>query len=171
MEFVLTCSCYPSLNILLIVVSHSANHQNTADPAYELVDKPTPKDVQLDKNPAYSVADTDDTSEDHHYDFIADSAPAKIKTQIQFTSVITQLARQSVIVSCVASCGIIVYSYQLAGYVASYNVTVLVAAEAYNNSCYLVCGAIMYLTLCVTDINFNCVSVIITFTLITILKL
>ena len=36
----------------------------------------------MDKNPAYSVADTEDTSEDHHYDFIADSAPEKIKTQI-----------------------------------------------------------------------------------------
>ena len=61
----------------------SQNNQNTAGPAYELVAKPPPNlDVQMDKNPAYSVADTGDISEDHHYDLIADSDPAKIKTQI-----------------------------------------------------------------------------------------
>ena len=36
----------------------------------------------MDRNPAYSVADTQDTSEDRHYDFISDSGHAKIKTQI-----------------------------------------------------------------------------------------
>ena len=64
----------------MIVVYYSLNHQNTAEPAYELVEKPTPKeDVQMDKNPAYC---TQDTSEDHHYDFISDSGHAKVKGQI-----------------------------------------------------------------------------------------
>ena len=74
-----SCSLTTSLNISKYC---SSNHKNTADPVYELVAKPTPKDVQMDKNPVYSVADTGDSSEDHPYDFIADSDPAKIKTQI-----------------------------------------------------------------------------------------
>ena len=62
---------------------YSSNHQNTVESAYALVEKPTPKeDVQMDKNPAYSIADTQDTSKDHHYDFIPDSGHDKIKTQI-----------------------------------------------------------------------------------------
>ena len=73
------CCLATSLNISKYF---SPNNQNTADPAYELGNKPLPKDVQLDKNPAYSAADTGDSSEDHLYDFIADSDPAKIKTQI-----------------------------------------------------------------------------------------
>ena len=72
---------------------YSSNHQNTAEPGYELVEKPTLKedvqmdknpaysfndtqdaaedhqDIQMDKNPAYSINDTQDTSEDHHYDY------------------------------------------------------------------------------------------------------
>ena len=71
------------LESLIIDVYYSSNHQNTAEPAYELVDKPTPKeDVQMDKNPAYSINDTQDTAEDHHYDFISDSGNAKAKGQI-----------------------------------------------------------------------------------------
>ena len=66
-----------------LILYYSSNHQNTAEPAYQLVEKPTPKeDVQMDKNPAYSINDTQDTSEDHHYDFISDSGHAKVKGQI-----------------------------------------------------------------------------------------
>ena len=60
----------------------SSNHQNTSEPAYELVTKPMPSDVKLEKNPAYSVTDTQDTSVDHHYDFISDVGDAKVKKQI-----------------------------------------------------------------------------------------
>lgn len=60
----------------------SSNHQNISEPAYELAKKPTFSDVEMDKNPAYSVADAKDTSEDHHYDFIPDSGHAKVKKQI-----------------------------------------------------------------------------------------
>ena len=35
----------------------------------------------MDKNPAYSINDTQDAS-DHHYDFISDSGHAKVKGQI-----------------------------------------------------------------------------------------
>ena len=58
------------------------HHQNTSEPAYELVTQPTPGEVKLEKNPAYSVADVQDSSVDHHYDFISDSGHAKVKKQI-----------------------------------------------------------------------------------------
>ena len=47
-----------------------------------MVTKPIPSDVEMDKNPAYSSNDTQDTSEDHHYDFISDSGHVKVKAQI-----------------------------------------------------------------------------------------
>ena len=66
----------------MVGVYYSSSHQNTSEPAYELVTKPIPGDVKMDKNPAYSINDTQDTSEDHHYDFISDSGHAKVKEQI-----------------------------------------------------------------------------------------
>ena len=56
---------------------YSSNHQNS-EIAYELVNKLIPSDVKMEKNPAYSVTDMQDTSTDHHYDFIADSGHAKV---------------------------------------------------------------------------------------------
>ena len=66
----------------MVDVHYSSNHQKTSEPAYELVTKPIPSDVEMDKNPAYSSNDTQDTSEDHHYDFISDSGHAKVTAQI-----------------------------------------------------------------------------------------
>ena len=66
----------------MVDVYYSSNHQNTSEPAYELVTKPIPSGVEMDKNPAYSINDTQDISEDHHYDFISDSGHAKVKAQI-----------------------------------------------------------------------------------------
>ena len=41
-----------------------------------------PSDVDMGKNPAYSIDDTQDTSEDHHYDYIPYSGHAKVKGEI-----------------------------------------------------------------------------------------
>ena len=46
------------------------------DPTYELVAKPDNDDVNMEKNPAYSVQDT---SMLHHYDFISESNQTKAK--------------------------------------------------------------------------------------------
>ena len=61
---------------------YSSSHKNASEPAYELVTKSTPNDIKMEKNPAYSVTDTEDTSADHHYDFISDIGGAKVKKQI-----------------------------------------------------------------------------------------
>ena len=47
---------------------------NAPEPTYELMAKPD--DVNMEKNPAYSVQDT---SMLHHYDFIAESSNTKSK--------------------------------------------------------------------------------------------
>ena len=43
------------------------------NPAYSINDTQDTaedhQDVQMDKNPAYSINDTQNTSEDHHYDY------------------------------------------------------------------------------------------------------
>ena len=49
---------------------------NVPDPTYELVAKPDNDDVNMEKNPAYSVQDT---SMLHHYDFISESNQTKAK--------------------------------------------------------------------------------------------
>ena len=69
-----------------LILYYSSNHQNTAEPAYQLVEKPTPKeDVQMDKNPAYSINDTQDTAEDHQ-DVQMDKNPAYSINDTQDTS-------------------------------------------------------------------------------------
>ena len=47
---------------------------NAPEPTYELMAKPD--DVNMEKNPAYSVQDT---SMLHHYDFISESSNTKSK--------------------------------------------------------------------------------------------
>ena len=49
---------------------------NAPEPTYELVGKPNEDDVNLEKNPAYSVQDT---SMLHSYDFISESNQTKDK--------------------------------------------------------------------------------------------
>ena len=77
MEMQLLCSYTQVHNCI-----YRSNHQNTSEPAYELVTQSTSGDVKLEKNPAYSVTDTQDTSVEHHYDFISDNDHAKVKKQI-----------------------------------------------------------------------------------------
>ena len=45
------------------------------EPTYEMIDKPN-NDVNMEKNPAYSVQDT---SMLHHYDFVSESDQPKAK--------------------------------------------------------------------------------------------
>ena len=47
---------------------------NAPEPTYEMIAKHD--EVNMEKNPAYSVQDT---SMDHHYDFISDSNQTKAK--------------------------------------------------------------------------------------------
>ena len=49
---------------------------NAPEPTYELVSKPNEDDVNMEKNPAYSVQDT---SMLHSYDFISESNQTKDK--------------------------------------------------------------------------------------------
>ena len=48
---------------------------NVPEPTYEMIDKPN-NDVNMEKNPAYSVQDT---SMLHHYDFVSESDQPKAK--------------------------------------------------------------------------------------------
>ena len=61
-------------NIASIVFCHMHSVQQSSsvpDPTYELVAKPdNDDDVNMEKNPAYSVQDT---SMLHHYDFVSDT--------------------------------------------------------------------------------------------------
>ena len=52
---------------------------NIPEPTYELVTKLTSDDVNMEKNPSYSVADAQDSSSDHHYDVIPANDDAKDK--------------------------------------------------------------------------------------------
>ena len=54
-------------------------YQNVQEPTYELVTKPTADDVNMEKNPSYSVTNVQDSSLDHHYDFIPGSDDIKAK--------------------------------------------------------------------------------------------
>ena len=54
-------------------------HQNVPEPTYELVTKLTAHDVDMEKNPSYSVADAQDSSSYHHYDVIPANDGAKDK--------------------------------------------------------------------------------------------
>ena len=49
---------------------------NIPEPTYELVTKPDNNDVNMEKNPAYSVQDT---SMLHHYDFVSETNQTKTK--------------------------------------------------------------------------------------------
>ena len=53
--------------------------QNVPEPTYELATKFTTDNVDMEKNPSYSVADAQDSSTDHHYDFIPAIDGAKDK--------------------------------------------------------------------------------------------
>ena len=53
---------------------YSVRPSNAPEPTYEMI--PKPDNVNMEKNPAYSVQDT---SVDHHYDFISESNQTKEK--------------------------------------------------------------------------------------------
>ena len=59
--------CVASCCIIIVHVYCRLHHQNTSEPTYELITQPTPGGVKLD---THSVADVQDSSGDHHYDFI-----------------------------------------------------------------------------------------------------
>ena len=73
----------PTITVLSDNIYCSSNHQTISESAYKLVNKPIPSDVKMEKNPAYSVTDMQDTSADYHYDFIADNGHAKLKVKKQ----------------------------------------------------------------------------------------
>ena len=56
---------------------------NAAEPAYEMIAKPD--DVNMEKNPAYSVQDT---SMLHHYDFVSENSHTKSKQWFYWMTVI-----------------------------------------------------------------------------------
>ena len=66
--------------MLIIMYNNVISHQNVPEPTYELVSKDsklTAEDVNMQKNPSYSVTDVQDSSVDHHYDVIPGSDDVK----------------------------------------------------------------------------------------------
>ena len=49
------------------------------EPTYELVSKPMDIELKMEKNPAYSVTDVQDSSVDHPYDFIPANSHTEAK--------------------------------------------------------------------------------------------
>ena len=73
---------YQIQQILVVIYSNVVSHQNVPEPTYELVSKVITADdnVNMEKNPSYSVTGVQDSSVDHHYDVIP-SSDIKAKKQ------------------------------------------------------------------------------------------
>ena len=65
--------------LLIVIYSNVVSHQNVPEPTYELVSNFKTDNVNIEKNPSYSVTGVQDSSVDHHYDVIPSSDDVKTK--------------------------------------------------------------------------------------------
>ena len=73
---VMDIATYNSASFIFCHVHSVQQPSNVPDPTYELVAKPDNDDVNMEKNPAYSVQDT---SMLHHYEFVSETNQTKAK--------------------------------------------------------------------------------------------
>ena len=67
----IACSC--------TFIRTNKDKSKPAELTYELESKPMDSDLKMEKNPAYSVIDVQDSSVDHPYDFIPATSHTEAK--------------------------------------------------------------------------------------------